>query len=84
MFIIDGARFLHFKVFFLRADRLVMKIQKDFKDLERLLAAALLLIEEIKSRPCKCLNRRIDKPNQGPKLLLVKGGERRNNLNDKV
>lgn len=57
---------------------------KTMKDLERVLAEALLLIEEIKSAPRECVECSLNKSSHRFKLFLVEGGQAVENLDDKV
>lgn len=60
------------------------KKHKNLKDLERILARALLLIQELKPRVCDRCQGRFDKPAHRFKLLLIHSGEGANNVDDKV
>lgn len=73
------------KVFFMNSDALCMKKKhKTLKDLERILAHALLMIQELKPRVCDRCQGRINKPAHRFKLLLIKGREGAEDIDDKV
>ena len=57
---------------------------KTMKDLERVLAEALLLVEEIKSSPGECVECSLNKRSHRFKLFLVEGGQAIENFDDKV